>query len=213
MDKKDESHLDCTLSDTDIFTPPFVQKDIKHGIFEDVFPISKLNDNGPIEFNIENSTEKFIDLANSFIKFKLQILKNDGTQLTDEDAVVPVNYSIGSMFNQVDVSLGGTMISSSNNLYSYRAYVEALLNYGKDAKKSQLQMGLYIKDPAGKFEVFDEDRNKSFEEKKSYFEKSKIVDVSGQLHCDIFNQGKLILNGLPLKITLHRNRSTFFFYE
>jgi len=77
MDKKNESHLDCTLSDTDVFTPQFVQKDINHGIFEDVFPISKFNDNGPIEFNIENSTEKFIDLANSFIKFKIQILKHD----------------------------------------------------------------------------------------------------------------------------------------
>ena len=211
MDKKNESHLDCTLSDTDVFTPPFVQKDINHGIFEDVFPISKLNDNGPIEFNIENSTEKFIDLANSFIKFKIQVLKHDVTNLEAEDVVVPINYSIGSMFNQVDVNLGGTTISSSNNLYSYRAYVEALLNYGKDAKKSQLQMGMYFKDPAGKFEVLNADRNKSFEEKTNYFGNSKIVDISGQIHCDIFNQGRLILNGVPLKITLHRNRSAFLF--
>ena len=197
MDKKDETHLDCTLSDTDVFTPPFVQKDINHGIFEDVFPISKLNDNGPIEFNIENSTEKFIDLANSFIKFKIQILKHDGTKLGDDNAVIPINYSIGTMFNQVDVNLGGTTISSSNNLYSYRAYVEALLNFGKEAKKSQLQMGMYSREPAEKF--------------KTYFGKSKIVDISGQIHCDIFNQGRLILNGLPLKIAFHRNRSAFLF--
>ena len=50
-----------------------------------------------IEFNIENSTEKFIDLANSFIKFKVQILKHDGTNLGEEDAVVPINYSILSL--------------------------------------------------------------------------------------------------------------------
>ena len=67
----------------------------------------------------------------SFIKFKIQILKHDGTKLGDKDAVFLINYPIGSMFNQVDVNLGGTTISSSNNLYPYRAYVEALLNYGK----------------------------------------------------------------------------------
>ena len=145
------------------------------------------------------------------MKFKLQILKSDGTHLADEDVVIPINYVVASMFNQVDVSLGGTTISSSNNLYSYRAYIEALLNYGKDAKKSQLQMGMYIKDPAGKFELLDGDRNKCFDEKNSYFKNSKIVDVSGQIHADIFNQGRLILNGLPLKITLHRNRSSFLF--
>ena len=37
MNEKDETHLD-------VFTPPFVQKDIDNGISKDC-PISKLNDN------------------------------------------------------------------------------------------------------------------------------------------------------------------------
>ena len=61
--------MDCTLSDTDVFTPPFVQKDINLGIFEDVFPISKLNDNGPIEFNIENLLILQTRLSNLKYKF------------------------------------------------------------------------------------------------------------------------------------------------
>jgi len=204
-----ENHLDCTLSDTDIFTPSFTQKDIQHGHFEDVFPISKLNDNGPIEFSIENSTEKFIDIANSYVKLKIQIVKNDGTALADDNVVAPVNYIFGSMFNQVDFSLGGTMVSSSNNLYPYRAYLETLLNYGEDAKKSQLQMGLYLKDLSGKLDQVDVQQNPTFSKRVNNFKESKIVEVSGKVHCDLFNQGRLLLNGLPLKLVLHRNRSTF----
>ena len=140
-----ETHLECTLSDADLFTPPFTQSDIQHGFYEDVFPISKLDDSGPVEFNIGNSTDKFIDLASTYLRVKIQIQKLNGGVLEDE-AVVPINYIFGSMFSQVDVSLGGTNISNSNNTYAYRAYLETLLNYGADAKSSQLQMGLYKKD-------------------------------------------------------------------
>ncbi|XP_066930140.1 uncharacterized protein F54H12.2-like [Clytia hemisphaerica] len=209
MDKKDTEYLECTLSDTDLFSPSFVQKDLQNGVFEDVFPISKLNDNGPIEFVIDNATEKFLDLANSYIKFKVKIVKNDGSNLDDENVVVPINYLIGTMFNQVDLVLGGTTVSSSNNLYSYRAYLEALLNHGRDSKKSQLQMGLYFKDPAGKLEDVTIDGNNAVKQKFDIFKGSKIVELSGQLHCDLFNQGRLMLNGVSLRIILHRNRSPF----
>lgn len=69
----DKPHLECTLSDTDVFTPSFTQNDIQHGFYEDIYPISKLNDNGPLEFLIENATDKFVDIANTFVKLKIQI--------------------------------------------------------------------------------------------------------------------------------------------
>ena len=47
MAEKNEAHIECTLSDTDLFSPSFIQSDIKHSASEDVFPISRLNDNGP----------------------------------------------------------------------------------------------------------------------------------------------------------------------
>ena len=211
IEKSDVDHLDCTLSDTDIFTPAFVQKDIQHGFFEEIFPISKLSDSGPVEFFLENATDKFLDLANSYVKFKLRIKKTDGGDLGDGDIVAPINYILGTMFGQVDVKLNGTTISTSNNTYAYQAYLETLLNYGIDAKKSQLQMGLFFKDPAGKHENVKEDENSAFKTKASYFKKSAIAEVCGQLHSSIFNQGRLLLNGISLKITCHRNKSTFVF--
>lgn len=203
----DKTHAECTLSDTQLFLPSFTQSDIQHGFYEDIFPISKLDDNGPIEFNIANSTDKFIDLASIYLKTKLQIKKADGSELAETEVVMPVNYVFGSMFSQVDVSLGGTIISTSNNTYAYRSYLEALLNYGSDAKLSQLQMGLYKKD--GDVDNFDPTVNTTITERSTYFKTSKQVEISGRIHSDIFHQGKLLLNAIPLKITCHKNKTPF----
>ena len=170
-----------------------------------MFPISKLDDNGPIQFNIENTTEKFIDLANIYLKVKVRIEKSDGHVLEQDEVVVPVNYIFGSAFSQVDVALGGTVISTSNNTYAYRAYLETLLNYGLDAKSSQLEMGLYKKETI----IENPTENSAIAERVEYFKGSRVVEISGRIHSDIFHQGRFVPNVLPLKITLHRNKPAF----
>lgn len=138
---------------------------------------------------MENSTDKFIDLANTYLNLKVQIKNLDGSAL--ESVVVPVNYIFGSMFSQVDVSLGAINISNSNNTYAYRAYLETLLNYGKDAKSSQLQMGLYKKDST--LDNLNPAQNSAIAERVEYFKESRVVELSGRIHSDIFHQGRLLL--------------------
>ncbi|XP_066934121.1 uncharacterized protein F54H12.2-like [Clytia hemisphaerica] len=210
-DEKDyqSAHQECALSDTDVFTPAFVQTDIKQGVYEDVYPISKLNDNGPVEFVVENASETFLDLANTYFKFSLKIVKADGADLEEDEKVAPVNYIFGALASQVDVSLGGVSVSTSHNNYAYRTYEEALLNYARDAKKSQLTMGLYAKDQHGKCAAHDPDQNTTLKQRQEFFAESKVVDLIGKIHSDIFNQGKLILNGLTLKVTSLRNKPEF----
>ena len=62
MIEKNEAHMECTLSDTDLFSPAFVQTDVTEGGHEEVYPVTKLEDSGPIEFFLENASEKFLDL-------------------------------------------------------------------------------------------------------------------------------------------------------
>ena len=38
-------HIECFISDVDLFTPAFVQSDIQSGRYEDIYPITKLEDN------------------------------------------------------------------------------------------------------------------------------------------------------------------------
>ena len=65
------------------------------------------------------------------------------------------NYPIASLFNQVDVILGGKLISSATNTYAHRSILEVLLNYDKEAAELQLGCGLFCKDTAGQMEEMD----------------------------------------------------------
>ena len=208
--EKQMKHIECGLSDTDLFTPTIVQTDIVRSTYEEIYPTTKLDDNGPIDFTLENNTEKFLDFSNCYIKAKLQIVKNDGGETGDDDHVTSTNYTIASVFRQIDVMLNGSIVSDSTNTYGYRAYIETLLNFGKESKKTQLDMGLYTKDKQGKFDVVQIDgENPGFNERHSLTARSKIVSICGRPHIDIAHQGRLILNGMPVKITLHRQRDTF----
>ena len=65
------------------------------------------------------------------------------------------NYPIASLFNQVDVILGGKLISSATNTYAHCSILEVLLNYDKEALESQLGCGLSCKDTIGQMEEID----------------------------------------------------------
>ena len=208
MQEKQETHAECNISDLDIFTPAFVQTDILKGRFEDVFPLSNIEDGGPLEFSINNTSEKFLDLANSYLKLSFRVMKADGSELDADAKVTVANYSIASIFSQLDIILNGKNISSSTNLYPYRAMFETLMNYGKDTLKSQLEMGLFMLDGHTK-EVARVTTNKGLKKRFELTDKSEIVHVLGRLHSDLFHQGRLILNGLPLRIKLHRSKDSF----
>ena len=62
--EKSNTHLNCSLPETEIFTPSFIQNDILSSYFEEVFTRSKFDHNSPLEFSIENSGSSFIDLRN-----------------------------------------------------------------------------------------------------------------------------------------------------
>ena len=60
---------------------PAVQSDILNGKFEKIYPITKLEDSGPIEFLIENATDHFLDLRQSYLNIKFKVVNNNGSNL------------------------------------------------------------------------------------------------------------------------------------
>jgi len=114
------------------------------------------------------------------------------------------------MFSQVDISLNGTLITSSTNTYPYRAVLETLLGYGKDAKTSQLTSALFYKDQAGvmdsiKFGGDVAARNSGLVKRRSVAAQSREFDMIGRLHADIFFQDRYMLNDVGVKIKLIRS--------
>ena len=136
-------------------------------------------------------------------------MNSDGSNLTADAKAGLVNYPIASLFQQVDVFLNDNLISNSTNTYAYRAILEVLLGYDHGAKNSYT-MGLYSKDTASNMELVAVDgANSGLKARTEYIKESKTVEVSALLHCDLINLDHLLLNGLPFKIVVHRQRDSF----
>ena len=121
-------------SELDIFTVPATQTSIETGNWVEYNPIATLDDGSSIEFCLSGSGQEYLDAANTQLYVKARILQADGTAIADDAQVGPINLFLQSLFSDVEVSLNETPVTSSNNTYAYRAYIETLLSYGQRLK-------------------------------------------------------------------------------
>ena len=69
--------------------------------------------------------------------------------------------------------------------------IETLLNYGEEAKTSQLSMAFCYEDTPGKMDVVnpvedDAEANKGLKARYEFTKESHTVDIIGPIHSDIF---------------------------
>ena len=207
-----EHSSECCKSELDLFSVPPTQTSIEQASLVEYHPVSSLSDGAPIEFDISASGEDYIDLANSQLYVRMKITKADGSPIAQDEKVGPINNILHSLFSQVDILLNGTQITDSSNTYAYRAYIEDVLSYGGEAKKSHLTCSLYYKDEAGKMDNNDPsvaDANSGLVTRSAYTAGGREVDMVGRLHADIFFQSRYMLNEVNLKIKLTRSKDSF----
>ena len=204
---------DCSSSSLDLFLLPPTQSSFQKGKPIDYHPIASLSDGGPIEFELSGGGKEFLDFARSYLHLKVKVSKADGSHLDAASKVGLANYSIANLFNQVDVILGGKLISSATNTYAHRSILEVSLHYDKEAAESQLGCGLFCKDTAGKMEEMDISAdpvlNTGLGTRSEWTKTSKIVKLHGRIHSDLFNQEKRILNGVDVAVKFHRHKPEF----
>ena len=210
-----EKSQECAKSELDLFTIPPTQTSVEKGALIPYQPIASITDGGPVEFYIPGAGDEYIDLAQTQLYIRAKITNADGTHLQAAAPVGPVNLFLHSLFSQVDVSLNERLITSSTPTYPYRAMIETLLSYGHDAKRSQLSSALYYKDTAGHMDVVDptvaddDNANIGLKQRYEFTQRSRVVDMIGRIHSDIFFQSKYLLNGVNMKIKLIRNKNEF----
>ena len=198
---------DCTKSELDLFSVPLTQTSVEQGRFVEYGPISIL-DEGDIEFDIKGSESEYLDLTNSFVYIKAKVVDADGTNLAANAAVAPTNYFLHSMFNNVNMTLNHTVVSSSGGTYPYRAYIESLLSYGEEAKKTQLSSALWYKDTAGNMDSL-EAANTGFTKRKALAGASGIIEMMGKPHLDMFFQDRYLINGVDINMHLMPSKNSF----
>lgn len=206
-----EEFTEGVPSELSLFDLPPTQTAVSDIYYHEIRPLSQLSGDGPIEFRIsgQNSLD-YLDLAGSQLYVKLKVKKADGTDLVKgTDKVGPVNLFLQALFSTTEVTLQNKAIITCN-YNPYRAMIQTLLNYGQDAKSSQLLSQLYIKDDNDHPEDTDPsgDNNGLFLRAK-YIEGSKYLDLQGPIFHDLFSMSRYLINQVDVKMKLYRNSPAF----
>ena len=146
--------------------------------------------------------EEYIDLAHTMLSLCVSLKTTvdvPRAAVAEVTKVGPVNNCMYSLFNQVDVFFNQKPVSPPTNAYVYRAYLQTLLNYGPAAKMSHLTSVLWYNDSAGKMDD-GKDANRGLVQRRKFLSATKSVDLIGHLHCDVFNQEKLLINGVEARV-------------
>ena len=121
-----------------------------------------------------------------------------------------MNNWLHYLFSQVDVYLNDTLVTPSSNTYPFRAYVDTVLSYGTEAKNTQLTRQLWSNDAAGHMDATTVDGgNTDLGERRRHISESRVVEMMGRLHVDLFLQDRFLLNGVSVKIRLVRSNDAF----
>ena len=159
---------------------------------------------------IPGTGDAYLDIANTYLLIRAKVVRGVGTDLAADTPLAPVNNWLHSLFSQVDVYLNDTLVTPSSNTYPFRAYVDTVLSYGAEATNTQLTSQLWYKDTAGHMDATNVDgRNTVLIERRRHIAESRVVEMMGWLHVDLFPQDRFLLNGVSVKIQLVRSKDAF----
>jgi hypothetical protein len=203
----------AAIPELNLFTLPPTQTAVE-GVYEiEVRPISQVTGNSsPVEFTFGGEGPDYIDLSRSKLKVKLKIVHLDATSsvLTAAEIAVPVNLALHSLWNQVDVSLGGRLMTQATGMYPYKSVIQTLLNYGKEAKETQLVAQGFYQEKGKEMDVITAAGNVAVAKKNILFGESKSVDFEGPLMEDVFHMNRFLLNNVEVSLKLYPSRPEFY---
>lgn len=152
----------------------------------------------------------------------------------------PVNNIFHSLFTEINVSLNGKIITPGTDTYPYKAYFEKLLSYEPRTLRTQMKAcSLWVKDTAGHmndlkydaatqakiaFAVADDNVNIDATQlaltypnesqndglRHKAIDDSKKIVLMDRLHIDLFQQEKLLPNGIDVRLRFNRAKPQFY---
>lgn len=210
-------------SETDLFSEPSYDVTVGSTHPTEYHPISSLTEkNAPLSFFIKGTETQYIDLKETKLYLKCNITYEKKEPLVDIPAsgvgeaakpeikapkVFPVNGYLNSMFKKVEVKLNEKVITSSNTTYAYRSYIETLLGFSKEYKKSQATCALYYPDKSDTNNL--QDKNDGATQRHEITKESKIFEMMGTPFVDLFMQDRWLMPGIDMRVEFTRSDDEF----
>lgn len=196
-----------------LFDLPGYQTAVENVSYQKIRPISSITADSPIEFNIAAQNDlTYMDLKRSTMFIKVRITRNNGSKIDSSNNVGPINLVLHSLFSQVDAFVQNRLISSSTGNYSYKAYIQTLLKYGKSAKQSQFTSQLWYADTPGAIDEYDthSGQNLGLYQRSKFVDNGQSVDLQGNICHPLFSMDRYLLNLVAVDVKFYRNRPEFY---
>ena len=203
----------CMDETLDFFSKPLSQSQIESNYHASYNPISSLDSNAPIEFNITGTGEHYFQFNKSYLLIKAKVTNADNLLFSANDQkCYPINNLFHSIIKQIDFYMNDKFISSSYNNYAYISYLQDLMNFSSDIQSSLLTSQLWEKDTPGTFDHVTEEDNIGGLNRKKQFKDGQIT-LAGRLHIDFFQQKNMLPNNINVRLKIILNDSKFFFMD
>ena len=195
-----ENSCACVGSQLDLFSMPGTQTSQEKNTYVPHYPISDAADVA-LEFDVKPST-MYTDLSDTRLYIRGKVVKKANGTAVDGTADITVsNMLLHALIQRIDVYVGDTLVTQSNGFYPWKAGIETLLNFGRDAKKSQLASIMYSKDT---------NQGYGGTKRKNYVSASKEFELWGPLHVDFFFQPKYLISNVPMRVKINRSSPEFY---
>jgi hypothetical protein len=131
---------------------------------------------------------------------RIRKIGDDGviTNLAAGEIVAPIQMPGATWIRDLKILINQREIYSSNQLYSYKAYLDTEFSYPQSAKDGFLSIAGYSRDLKDPDSINDE----GFKNRKNMFAQSKTVQLISKLTADIFNQNLYMISNVELDIEL-----------
>ena len=197
----------CSSSSLEFFSETPSQNDIINGRFQKIAPETGITgDTNQVDFTVSGENE-VIDLNNTFIQTTLRLVTGAGAAIAGGLEACPINYLGATFWQQIKLTMGNDWVTTVSD-QPYRAMMETLSSMGEGPMKTWLQAGGWHKDTAGKHDVIGDD-NEGFKKRKAMAAGSNHIKLFSRIHCDVFNQDKYLIPGVPLKLSMTRHSNDF----
>ena len=209
--------MECGLSEIqDLPHDALVQRQVVDANYVYAKPIGPVAGATEVDFYIKNNGDTFLDLANTEVEIIFRVKKgNANADLVAADKVSVINYIQATMFDTIDCWLGNELVTERTPNQAFRAMIETLTTYGRDAVDSWLQSALFFKDTAGEMDnanptpVANAKVNEGLKQRFEFTKDSNRVAVRGRIHVDVFNQPRLLVNGVDCRLKFHLNKNEY----
>ena len=136
-----------------------------------------------------------------YLEAKYQVLQDQG----EDGAIIPIDNVLHSMWSGVDITMNGELVSTTNQKYMYKSYIETILNNSYSTKEYQLKLSGYFGDDGDKDEDYLMNWNKEMEQRHLCFRDGQKVEMMGFILSNIFGIQASIVNGVEIGIMLIPN--------